>query len=471
MRRIDRRHLLPGAAAFSAALLVALLGLNAGAKQPDAKQRSGTVQIQLLGVNDFHGHLEPPEPDLGGAAWLGAWLNRTASSQDDRTIRVHAGDMVGASPLISSHWHDLPTIEATNLMGFDVGTLGNHEFDEGGAEMMRLVRHAHYPYLAANTVDRDSGKPILPPYLVLERAGVKIGFIGVTTTDTPFFLLSQWARQYRWEDVSDTVNRYVPALQRQGVQAIVVLAHAGGEPIEAEARQMDPAVDVIVAGHTHSRMDTTVDGKLIVQSLSYGVAFERVRMTVDRKTDDVVSKSAVILPTRHDGIKPDSALAALVDGYKRRVAPLAARVIGYAAHPLDNEAVDRLATKAQREFAGADVAFEDSGNTRSDIGAGPITYSDAFEVQAYEHPLWRLRLPGSEVLAAMRDQPNLLVSGPPADQIRPDAVYTVAANGILLKRPPFNHPVEREQVGTDLEALVAYLSRAPATRSRGTAAR
>ena len=465
--RIDRRHLLPGAAAFAAALLVALLGLNAGAKQPDAKPQSGTVQIQLLGVNDFHGHLEPPEPGLGGAAWLGAWLNREAASQDDRTIRVHAGDMVGASPLISSHWHDLPTIEATNLMRFDVGTLGNHEFDEGGAQMMRLVHHAHYPYLAANTVSRETGEPILPPYQVLERGGVKIGFIGVTTTDTPFFLLSQWARQYRWLDISDTVNRYVPVLQRQGVQAIVVLAHAGafqegdnatGQVID-EARQMDPAVDVIVAGHTHSRLDVNVDGKLIVQSLSYGVAFERVQMTIDRKTDEVVSKSAVVLPTRHSGIKPDPDLLALVDGYKRRIAPLANKVIGYAPHELDNAAVDRIAVKAQREFAGADVAFEDSGNTRSDIDAGPITYADAFEVQAYEHPVWRLYMQGSDVLEAMREQPNLLVAGPPADQIRPDAVYTVAANGILLKRAPFNRPVERDKVGTDLEALVAYLSR------------
>src|SRR5215216_4135493 len=108
MRRIDRHHLLPGAAAFAAALLVALLGLNAGADQPG----------------------EPPEPDLGGAAWLGAWLDRAATSNPERTIRVHAGDMVGASPLISSHFEDEPTIEATNHMGFDVGTPGNHEFDE-----------------------------------------------------------------------------------------------------------------------------------------------------------------------------------------------------------------------------------------------------------------------------------------------------------------------------------------------------
>jgi 2',3'-cyclic-nucleotide 2'-phosphodiesterase (5'-nucleotidase family) len=130
--------------------------------------------------------------------------------------------------------------------------------------------------------------------------------------------------------------------------------------------------------------------------------------------------------------------------------------------------VDRLAVDAQRAFAGADIAFLDSGNTRSDIEAGPITYADAFEVQAYEHPVWRLYLRGSDVLSVLRDQPKLLVSGPAAEDIRPDVVYTVAANGILLKRAPFNLPVEREQVGTDLEALVAYLRR---SNQGGTALR
>jgi 5'-nucleotidase len=465
MRRIDRRHLLPGAAAFAAALLVALLGLNAGADQPTAAKRGNTVELQLLGVNDFHGHLEPPEPGVGGAAWLGAWLNRAATSHPDRTIRVHAGDMVGASPLISSHFDDEPTIDATNQMGFDVGTLGNHEFDEGGAEALRLVRRAHYPYIAANTETRHGGDLILPPYKIVERGGVKVGFIGVTTTDTPYFLLSEYARQFNWTDLSDAVNRYVPDLQRQGVEAIVVLAHAGafqqgddaaGEVVN-EARQMSDAVDVVVAGHTHSRLDLEVDGKLVVEALSYGVAFDRVNITVDRATGDVVSKSALVMPTRHEGIKPDPDLLTLVETYRERVAPLANRVVGYTDQRLDNEAVDRVAVDAQRAFAGADIAFLNPGNTRSDIEAGPITYADASEVQAYEHPVWRMHMLGADLIEAVAEQPGLLVSGP--TDLRPDAVYTVAANGIVAGRAPFDRGTEREKVGTDLEALVAWLER------------
>src|SRR5215204_6590507 len=372
MPQVDRRNLLPGAAAFAAALLVALLGRGAGADEPGPNPESERVQLQLLGVNDFHGHLEPPQPGVGGAAWLGAWLNRAATSHPDRTIRVHTGDMVGASPLISSHFNDEPTIDATNHMGFDVGTPGNHEFDEGGAEALRLVRRARYPYIAANTEASDGGDLILPPYKIVERAGVKVGFIGVATTDTPYFLLSEYAREFNWTDLSDAVNRYVPDLQRQGVQAIVVLAHAGafqqgadaaGEVVN-EARQMSDAVDVVVAGHTHSRLDLEVDGKLVVEALSYGVAFDRVNITVER------------------------------------AAPLANRVVGYTDRRLDNEAVDRLAVEAQRAFTGADLAFLNPGNTRSDIAAGPITYADAFEVQAYEHPVWRMHMLGADLIKA-----------------------------------------------------------------------
>jgi len=461
----NRRHLLPGAAAFAGALAVALLGLNAGADEPAGTPQAGTVELQLLGLSDLHGHLEPPEPGLGGVAWLGAWLDRAASSHPGRTIRVHAGDMVGASPLISSHFRHEPTIEATNLMGFDVGTLGNHEFDRGGAEAMRLVRMAAYPYVSANVVSSQSGEPVLPPYQVVERAGVRVGFIGVATKDSPYFLLDDVKRPYRWMDPSDAVNRWVPELRRQGVETIVVLAHAGafqhgtsatGEIVD-EAAQMDDAVDVVIAGHTHSRLDLEVDGKLVVGALAYGTAIGRVRVTIDRASADVVAKSAEVIPTSHDGMAPDSELARLVARYAKQLAPLAERVIGYAPRHLDNAAVDRLAVDAQRAFTGADIAFLNPGNTRSDIKAGPITYAEAAEVQAYEHPVMRLRMRGSDVVAAMADEPGLLVSRP--RDLDSNATYTVAANGIVADRPPFDRASDRVAVGTDLAALVAWLER------------
>ena len=262
LRLRDPRHIAPGIAAFTAALGVALFGLHARADAPtgDAVVPSAVVKLRLLGVNDFHGHLEPPEPGVGGAAWLAGHLDE--ASIPGHTIRVHAGDMVGATPLISSWFHDEPAIEAANAMRFDVGTVGNHEFDEGRDELVRLIRGggrtgaaglkpdatgtlvntsspefpgAAFPYVAANTVEREGGQLVLPPYRVLERAGVRVGFIGVTTPSTPRWVLPRFADRFRFLDISDTVNRWVRELQRRGVQAIVVLAHSGAPSQEGTA--------------------------------------------------------------------------------------------------------------------------------------------------------------------------------------------------------------------------------------------
>jgi 5'-nucleotidase len=474
MRLRSRRHLLPGAAAFAAALLVALLGLNAGADEPaPAPRDDGPVELQLLGVNDFHGNLEPPEPGVGGAAWLGAHLDRAARSHPDRTIRVHAGDMIGASPLISSHFRDEPTIEATNLMGFDVGAVGNHEFDEGDDELMRVLQGSRYQWLAANTVDPDTGATFLPPYKLIERGGVRVGFIGVTTDDTPTWLLPEFKREHRFLDISETVNRWVPELRSRGVEAIVVLAHSGafqqgGSPsaegeIADETAQMDDAVDVVIAGHTHSQLNFSVDGKLVVESFAYGMGYARVRITVDRLTGDVIARSAELAATTHAGTAPDPELASLVASYATRVAPLGERVVGQLDEELDSDGLGELAADAQRAFAGADVAFVNGGNTRRPgLYAGDVTYAEAFPVHAYEHPIVRLAMRGSDVLRVWRARGPVDLYESGLEAVRAGGIYTVAANAVLVSGRRFGAFARgwgAERVGTDLEALVAWLER------------
>jgi 5'-nucleotidase len=487
MVRPTPRHLLPGAAAFAAALLVGLLGSGAGADEPQPAPTpdDGPVELQLLGVNDFHGHLEPPEPGLGGAAWLGAHLNQAARSHPDRTIRVHAGDMIGASPLISSHFHDEPTIEATNMMGFDVGAVGNHEFDEGGEELLRVLQGSRYPWLAANAIDPHTGATLLPPYQVIERAGVRVGFIGVTTDDTPTWLLPEFKRDHRFLDISDTVNRWVPELRSRGVEAIVVLAHSGAfqkgavregagwprpeRPLSAageivdETAQMDDAVDVVIAGHTHSQLNLSVDGKLIVESFAYGTGYDRVRIGVDRVTGDVVSKSAELAATTHAGTAADPELASLVAEYASRVAPLGERVVGELDEQLDSDELGELAADAQRAYAGADVAFVNGGNTRQPgMDAGEVSYAEAFLVHVYEHPIVRMTMRGSDVLAVWRARGPVDLYESGLDAVRPDDTYTVAANAVLAggrRFGAFERGSDAERIGTDLEALVAWLGR------------
>jgi 5'-nucleotidase len=501
------RPLLPGLAALAAALLVALLGLRAEADRPPpqaAEPARGLVKLRLLGVNDFHGHLEPPAPNLGGAAWLTAHLD--AATLPGRTIRVHAGDMVGASPLISSWFHDEPSIEAANAMGFDVGTLGNHEFDEGLRELLRLLHGgqrtgpealkrdaggelvntsspsfagARFPYVSANAYTRD-GKLVLPPYAVVQRAGVRVGFIGVTTTSTPKFLVARYAEQLRFTDISEAVNRWVPALRRRGVEAIVVLAHEGapsqdsegqgGPPtgrIVREAAQMSDEVDVVVAGHSHSRLDLRLPNrgrsgdKLIVEAGSYGTAYDRVDLTIDRSTGEVVAKSAAVRATRHSGVSPDARTAALVSRYRRRIAPLAEHRVGSTAGALTraNGRLGQLVADAQRASAGTDVALVNSGSLRGDIAAGPITFGALFEAQPYDHRLMRLELSGRALNRILeRGGAHVFLAGarPPLD---PSRRYSVAVNELFAKAVALSAgrggpvPMAGTEVGAAREAV------------------
>ena len=489
-------RLLPGLAAFIAAMLVALLGLYAQAGTPEPQTEEPRparfVKLRVLGVNDLHGHLEPPRPGIGGAAWLKSHLD--GATLAGRTIRVHAGDMVGATPLISSWFHDEPTIEAANEIGFDVGTVGNHEFDEGGDELMRLLSGgqrtgaealkpdvtgqlvntsspdfagADFPYIAANTVDRD-GRLLLPPYQIVERAGVRVGFIGVTTRSTPTFLLDRHAERFRFTDLSEAVNRWVPELRRRGAEAIVILAHAGGPAqdesdapdyvgeIIDETRQMSSAVDVVVAGHSHSRIHARVpnsDGsgdKLIVEALSYGVAYDRVDILVDTRTGEVVSKSAEIPGTEHDGVERDAGVAALVEGYRERVAPLANHVVGVTQAPLTRSGgeLGQLVAKAQQAFAKTDVAVVKPVSLRADIDAGPVTYGEVSEALSFDHPVVRLGMTGRQLRELIGTE--AFVAGP--EELEPDATYSVAASELIAGGGG-------QSVGTEPQALAWFLAR------------
>jgi 5'-nucleotidase len=343
----------------------------------------------------------------------------------------------------------------------------------------------------------SSGRLLLPPYDVIERASVRVGFIGVTTPTAPRYLLPRFAGGFRFTDMSDAVNRWVPELRRRGVEAIVVLAHSGAPSQEGdgtrasgqivdEVRQMSDAVDVVVAGHSHSLMNLRVPNetgsghKLVVQSLSYATAFDQVDLTVDRASGDVVSKEARIPRTWHRGLRPDPDVAALVAGYHERLRPLADRVLGRTESPLGaSNGLGRLAAEAQRAFADTDFAFVDAGSFRAQLDAGPITYAELFATQAYDHPLVRMRLRGSEIreILAAGAGPALYTAGfaPDSDadepsladgrKLDPSATYSVVANVLLVATGPFGALREGaargRELGSQVEALARYTEGLP----------
>jgi 5'-nucleotidase len=325
---------------------------------------------------------------------------------------------------------------------------------------------AAFPYIAANTVDRD-GELLLPPYEIVERAGVKVGFVGVTTRSTPTFLLERHAARFRFTDISEAVNRWVPELRRRGVEAIVILAHAGGPTqdgsdapdyvgeIMEEARQMSSAVDVVIAGHSHSRIHARLpnsDGsgdKLIVEALSYGVAYDLVDIVLDTRTGDVVRKSAEIPDTGHEGVEADAGVAALVERYRARVAPLADHVVGVIQAPLTRSGGElaRLVASAEQAFARTDVGVVKPVNLRADIDPGPVTYGEVAEALAFDHPVVRVTMSGRRLRDMIDD--GAYVAGP--EQLDPDTKYSVAASELIAGHG--------RAVGSEPQALAWFLSR------------
>jgi 5'-nucleotidase len=407
------------------------------------------VRVRLLALNDFHGHLAPPpgssgevrsgsgKVQAGGVGYLARHLATLRARAPQHTLVVAAGDLIGATPLVSALFHDEPTIEALSLAGLDISSVGNHEFDEGTAELQRMqaggchpvdgcqdgtpFAGARFQYLSANVLT-EQGKPLFPAYTLREFEGVKVAFIGMTLEGTPEIVDGSGIRGLRFQDEVETVNALVPELKRQGAEAIVVLLHEGGNqsgtydgcegisgPIVAIHKGLDKAVDVLITGHTHQAYNCVLDGRRVTSAMSYGRLVTDMELVLDGATGDVVETSAHNLPvTRDVEVVPE--VQALVERYEALAAPLRDRVIGRVTarlqppngrqfpsgeSPLGNVIAD--AQLAATKDAGAQVAFINPGGIRGELDAGDVTYGEAFTVQPFGNALVTMTLTGAQL--------------------------------------------------------------------------
>ncbi|BAG20770.1 MULTISPECIES: bifunctional metallophosphatase/5'-nucleotidase [Streptomyces] len=448
-----------------------------------------TVDVQLLSFNDLHGNLEPPagsagnvsetQPDgtvkaipAGGVEYLATSL-RTARQGNPYSVTAAGGDMVGASPLLSGLFHDEPTIEALNGLDLDVSAVGNHEFDEGAAELARLqnggchpvegcyekgkkFKGADFPYLAANVTKEKTGKPLLKPYTVWKKNGVKIGFIGVTLEGTPDIVTANGVKGLKFHDEVETINKYARELDRKGVKSIVALIHEGGAPASTSynydcdspgagdgisgpivdiAKGITPKVDALVTGHTHQAYVCTVpdpSGKprMVTSASSFGKLYTDTTLTYDRRTHDIVRtsvKSANHVVTRDQAKATD--MTRLIDRWNKLAAPIAGKPQGWISadingrgstapeKPLGNVIADaQLEGLAPADKGGAEVAFMNPGGIRADLvhkasggeGDGVVTYGEAFTVQPFTNMMNVVDLTGAQLVSALQQQ----VSGP-----------------------------------------------------------
>jgi 5'-nucleotidase len=444
---------------------------------------SAQVPLRIIGINDFHGHLDPGENAIavahpqdpermvplrsGGAAYLATRI-KALRAEANNSVFVSAGDLIGASPLVSALFRDEPTVEVMNQLNLDLNAAGNHEFDQGVAELRRMAfggcattprgvvlscanaagsfAGMRFALLAANVVD-ERGATLFAPHLVKTVQGVKVGFIGAVTRSTPGIVMPTGIRGWRFEREAAAINRGVQALRAQGVQAFVAVIHEGGETdggfnecvnprgeIFAIARELDPAVRVLLSAHTHRGYVCELDGRLIIQGTSFGRLVSVVDLELDSAAGTVRAGSIrgrnVTVPNGLDGaldpavravhpaLAADPAVSALVAAYRERAAPLAdapagrlAAAFTRAADAGGDHAAGRLIADAHLAATrdnGAQIAFTNPGGVRSDLRPrapdGRVTYGDAFTMQPFGNALVTLTLSGAQLRALLESQ-------------------------------------------------------------------
>jgi 5'-nucleotidase len=436
-----------GAGIAATALVTAVASTPAQAHGRDkGHHRDRTTTVQLLSFNDFHGHLEATDPPLsatldpsqtpaGGAEYLATELKTLrAQAPGGRSLTVAAGDLIGGSTFLSGLFHDEPSVEALNAMDLDVSSVGNHEFDEGTTELLRMQRGGCHPkdgcyfpdapyagadfqYLAANVVVKDTRstnrhrhphqeRTLLPATSIKKVGGVKIGFIGMTLEGTPSLVDPAGVASVEFKDEVETANKQARELRKKGVKSIVVLLHEGGvqtgtyqqcvgisDPIATIAKTMTADVDAIITGHTHqpytcSIPDPAGKPRLVTSAASYGQVVTETDLVIDKRTGEVDRKASTA--TNHlvsrAALAKDATQTAIIDKWKTISGPLAARIVGTNAEdilgdssgnrgietPMADLVADSIlwGTKAP-ENGGAQIAFMNVGGVRASLRLAP----------------------------------------------------------------------------------------------------
>lgn len=435
-----------------------------------APPAAATVAVKIIAFNDFHGNLRTPSlrvgvPDpsqstgirfdpAGGIEQFSA-LVQSLKAKNKNVAVVSAGDMVGATPLLSALFKDEPTIEAMNLVGLDIHAVGNHEFDYGVKHLRRLkaggcitdeksgkpdcggrppYQGAKFEFLAANVIENATGKPLFPAYSVKVFEGVKVGFIGLTTLSTPSIVRPGGTVGLTFKEEVETINKLVPELKAQGIETIVVLMHEGGMQsgsinqcvdFQGRAREiaenLDPSVQVVITAHTHRYHICEIGNKLVTSAGSNGTLITDIDLIFDRATGKIISKTAQNLVVDPNGPK-DAALTALVDAYAKLSAPLENRVVGKLTREvnavvspagestLGNLIADaHLFGTAAPERGGAVIAFNNPGSLRASIipdADGGVKYGDLFKAQPFQNDLIVMTMTGRQVKELLEQQFN-----------------------------------------------------------------
>jgi len=443
-------------AALALAVALALAGCTHAGK---------TVDVNIAAINDFHGNLQPspfvkadPTAPNGKASLkaggIGALSGAVAQlrQQDPQLLVIGAGDMVGGSPPISAMWADEPTLEALGLLGLKFSAVGNHELDLGKAELLRQVNGgcasvrpdkacqykayagAGFPYLSANLVDTSTGKLLLPAYRIEQANGAKIAFVGATLRDVGTYVSAKSMQGLATLDEAQAVNALLPELNKQGVDAVVLVIHQGGATPEAYdkadcsqlsgdildvTKRLDPQIKVVVTAHTHQGYLCKVGDRLVTQGSSFGRLLTHLTLKVDpvnHRLLDAKAQNILVDPAQFTPTPPVAALLKDVEARSQAhlgkpVARIAAREVNRSVNPAGESAMGDLVADAQlaaTKALGAQIAFTNLGGLRTDLilepGQQQLNYGQVASVQPFNNTLNIMTLTGAQLQALLEQQ-------------------------------------------------------------------
>ncbi|WBS04028.1 bifunctional metallophosphatase/5'-nucleotidase [Pseudoduganella sp. SL102] len=531
--------------------LAAALTALAGCATPPSDR--APAEINLVAINDLHGNLEATKFTYTGVAdkaprtVMAGGIDTIAGAlqqwrrEDSELLLVGAGDMVGASPALSAMWADEPTIAALDMLGLAVTSAGNHEFDGGRKELLRQQHGgcdsprpdkacqfdsqyggAKFGYLAANVVEADSGKTILPAYRILEAKGVKIAFIGAVLKGTADVVVASGIAGLRFLDEADAVNRLLPELRAQGVGAFVLLVHEGGRtvtPFDQQycdnlegdlvpiVKRLDPAVKLVISGHSHKGYLCRVGDTVVTQAQMGGHMLSRIKLMVDRQSGKIVDVDARNVVIEQGAYPAEPKVAAYLASVRERsnrelakpVARIAVPTVSRAGDGADESALGNLVADATLLAAlpySAQVAFMNRDGIRQHLEAGPgnvVSKGQALATLPFGNTLVVMDLTGAQLRTLLEQQwvadkvqvrgllqvsegftyryrldangkatvSDVTLNGAPLDD---GATYRVAVNNFLAGGndafPMFAKGTNRAETGIrDIDSLTAFLVR------------
>ena len=368
-------------------------------------------EIVILSINDFHGALAPAGKNVGAVKLVDAIKTEKAKNPEG-TIIVSAGDNYQGSAM-SNLMYGEPVSAVFKEMGIELSAVGNHEFDWGINRINKWAEDGGFTFVCTNIYDKRTDQPVdwAEPFVIIEREGIKVGFVGLATPETAYKTLKANVENYEFKDSVEVITEWIPKVKDAGADIVIALTHLGSFQdkegnITGEASDLCAVdgVDAVISAHTHQRVCGLVNGKPLVQAYKYGRSFGKLTFVFD-ENNKLVSAEPFLdnLYARADTLKDDANMLVVYEKYNEELDPVLGKILGKTTVDLGHDRyagpslLGEWVCEIMKDKAGVQIAMTNGGGLRTDVPAGEITAGKLYEVMPFDNTLYTMKLSGADV--------------------------------------------------------------------------